>query len=102
MSAIDLGRVEFDALDPKLIPVLLCDGPCAGTWASVPDTGVEVWQRVGKPAGVGVETQMWSRYDYAGRAGYRYSGVTVTSDQLEAGLRAAQADGHTYGESYGA
>lgn len=105
MSAIaqrDLGAVAFPRLNPRLTTVLLEDGPCAGSHAQVPGTGVECWQRVGKPEGVGVESQMWARYDHTADDRYVYSGVTVTTDQLTAGLRAAQADGHTYGESYGA
>jgi hypothetical protein len=47
---------------------------------------------------------MWARYllDPLQPNVYRYSGLTVTTEQLHAGLRAAQAAGHRHGESYGA
>lgn len=99
---ISLGPVEFPALSAKLVSVRLADGPCAGRWVSVPDNIAECWERVGKPGRVGVETQMWASYRLAPPGVWRYSGVTVTTDQLYAGLARAKADGITHGESYGA
>lgn len=100
----DLGPVAFDyshrLLDPPMTRVRLVDGPCAGAWAEVPERR-ELWQRVGKPEGLGVETQMWARYDYARNWEYVYSGVTITTEQLRGALAALEREGHTHGESYG-
>lgn len=102
MALVNLS-VEFAAIDEALRVVRLSGGPCDGEHAEVPGHAAECWQRVGRPGGIGVETQMWSRYDLAALAGeFIYSGVTITTDQLAAGLRAAEAAGHTHGESYGA
>jgi hypothetical protein len=99
-----LGPVAFPKLDPSLTTVRLVDGPCEGAYAQVPGTGVECWQRVGKPGGVGVESQMWARYDHnpLRRGEYVYSGVTIDTETFVCALAAMQLDGHTYGESYGA
>ena len=94
-----------DLLERKrLVPVLCVDGPCAGIWASVAVFGQELWQRVGRPGSTSVETQMWARYDHHPllRARYIYSGITVTTDELQRGIAAHKAAGHTYGESEGA
>lgn len=99
---VDLS-VVFPLLEEKLRVVQLSGGPCAGRHAEVAGHAAECWQRVGPPGGVGVETQMWSRYDLAPLSGeFVYSGITVTTDELQAGLEAAKEAGHTYGESYGA
>lgn len=86
------------------IVVLLADGPCAGRHETVAAWGAECWARIGKPGGFGVESQMWSRYDHDpfSHGEYRYSGITVTTSELEAGVHAMQAAGHTFGESRGA
>lgn len=87
-----------------LITVRLEDGPCAGRFEQVAAWGNECWARVGKPGKPGPETQMWARYDHnpLSRGEYVYSGITITTDELQHALDAAQADGHTYGESRGA
>lgn len=100
MGLIDLPSVAFPKLDPRLAPVLLMDGPCAGRYEKVPGNAAECWTRVGKPQHVGVETQMWSCYRRQPN-GWFYTGTTVTTQQLQDGLRAARADGIEYGESYG-
>jgi hypothetical protein len=97
---VDLGQLRFEPLVP-MTRVRLVDGPCAGVWAEVPERR-ELWQRVGAPGRPGVETQMWARYDFAREWEYVYSGITVTTDELQTGLDAMQRDGHSYGESYGA
>jgi len=97
VTRIDLGELR---LKPRMTRVLLLDGPCEGVWAEVPE-GRELWQRVGKPGRVGVETQMWARYDRLRGSTYAYSGITITTDQLRDALAALQRDGHDYGESYG-
>lgn len=103
MSLVDMPPIELSwkPFPRRRVVVKLMDGPCAGTHAQVAE-GSECWQRVGKPGGVGVETQMWARYDVARPGKYVYSGVTVTTEQLYAGLKAAEEAGHTHGESYGA
>jgi hypothetical protein len=85
-----------------LVTVLLVDGPCAGRYEQVAAFSAECWTRVGPPGGIGVESQMWARYDRATRGTYRYAGITITTDQMQNALAAMQRDGHTYGESYGA
>jgi hypothetical protein len=78
----------------------MADGPCAGRHEQVA-RGREAWLRVGRPGRVGVETQMWACYEPAAGGEYVYSGLTITTQQLADALRAAQADGHTHGETYG-
>lgn len=96
----------MELLDLKRRPTVvhLTDGPCAGRYTEVATWGQECWQRIGPPGGVGVETQMWARYDHNPMTlgEYVYSGVTITSDELQRALDGLMADGHTYGESRGA
>lgn len=106
---VELGPITFPAISTKLETVLLEDGPCAGTHAQVPGDKAELIQRVGKPGGHGVDTQMFSIYrrefDPASPFGggrFVYSGITIDAETLHRALRAMQADGHTYGESHGA
>lgn len=98
---IELGPITFPAVSPRLGVVLLADGPCAGAYAQVPGNQAELWQRVGRPQRVGVESQMWACYRRAIGDRFLYSGITVTTDELQAGLCASQEAGHTYGESHG-
>lgn len=105
MAAVDLqiGEVHV-APQPagKTRVVKLGGGPCAGRHERVGAHAPECWARVGKPGGHGVETQMWARYDRTPDGRYLYSGVTVSTFELERGLRDANAAGETYEEAYGA
>jgi hypothetical protein len=97
--------VEALQLDRRsLVTVYLADGPCAGRHEQVAAWGAECWVRVGKPQRLGVDTQMWSRYDHnpLRRGEYVYSGITVDTETFRRALAAALRDGHQYGESYGA
>lgn len=102
MSLIELGPVAFKTLSPALAPALLRDGPCVGRWVNVPGTAGECWERVGPPGGHGTDSQTWARYDRLLDGSFLFSGVEATSWDLMPGIRAAEADGHTWGESYGA
>lgn len=102
MHLVELGPITFDGVSPALTVVLLEDGPCAGRYAEVPMNQAELWQRVGKPEGMGVETRMFSCYRRTPILGrWIYSGITVEAGVLQKALKAAQAEGHTYGESHG-
>lgn len=101
-NLIDLGPVNFPALSPDLTTVQLVDGPCAGVFAQVPGNVAECWQRIGKPGRVGVESQMWSQYERAYDGRWVYTGLTITTDQLQRAQDAAKAHGIEHGESYGA
>jgi hypothetical protein len=83
-----------------LVPILLVDGPCAGTWTQVAAWGQECWQRVGR---TGVDKQVWARYDHSPlRQGeYFYSGMCLSTSDLGAALAAHKKAGHTHGESRG-
>lgn len=103
MSLVDLPPIELSWPWPtKMVAAKLVDGPCAGRYEQVPNGAAECWTRVGKPQRAGVETQMWALYDRTAPGRFVYSGMTITTDQLQAALDAAAADGHTHGESYGA
>lgn len=90
----------------RLVPVLLVDGPCAGTWTHVAAWGQECWQRIGKPlpSRAGSDVQVWARYDHspARQGEYLYSGICCTTDELGRGIAAHKRAGHTFGESEGA
>lgn len=98
MSRHDLIRRD------RLVTVLLVNGPAEGTYAQVAVFGQQVWQRVGKPGGTGVDTQMWAMYEHnpMRRGEYVYSGHIVDTDTFQRALHAHQAAGNTHGESYGA
>lgn len=103
MAKVDLGELRIEhpfASAPRMTRVRLIDGPCAGSWAEVPERR-ELWQRVGQPGKPGVDSQIWARYDYLRPGAYTYSGIAVTTDQLAHALGAMQRSGHTYGESHG-
>lgn len=98
---VDLPPVTFEGFSPKLAPVLLVDGPCAGRYENVPGNVAQTWARVGKPGRLGVETQMWAGYERAPDGAWRYNRITITTDQLYAALARAEQAGITHGESYG-
>lgn len=95
---------QTQQLPRPLVTVHLADGPCAGRFEKVAALGAECWTRVGPPGGVGVETQMWARYDHvpSTKGRYVYSGITIDTETFRLALAAAIRDGHSYGESYGA
>lgn len=88
----------------RLVTVRLMNGPAEGTYAQVARLGQQCWQRVGKPGGVGVDTQMWAMYAHnpLRRGEYVYSGHIVDTDTFGRALKAHQNQGNTHGESYGA
>jgi hypothetical protein len=95
-------RTSIGLKQRPLVTVLLVDGPCAGRHEQVAAFSADCWARVGPAGGVGVDSQMWARYDHVTSGRFRYGGVTITTDQMQNALAAMQRDGHTYGESYGA
>lgn len=98
-----LGPAEVvDVTTPKLVAGLLVDGPCGGRYEQAPDHVPDLWARIGPPGGHGVETQMWARYDRAPDGRWLYSGITLSTFELQPALAAAKEAGHDYRETYGA
>lgn len=81
------------------VTVKLCDGPCAGTYATVKSFGGDCWQRLDR------REQVFLRYvkNLFAPGEYVWSGQAVTEPELVDKMKAEQdTRGAVFGRSHGA